>query len=113
MHELGIMYNIVERVLEVVKTNELTEVEAIVLTVGAQSGVVPQYLHSCYPAAIDGTILEDTILEVEEVPANGICKNCGETFDVVKNDGKCPKCDCDEFELISGTEFTLKEIRAR
>ena len=65
MHELGIMFNIVERVLEVVKANELTEVEAIVLTAGEQSGVVPQYLHSCYPAAVDGTMLEKTLLEVE------------------------------------------------
>ena len=113
MHELGIMYNIVERVLEVVKNNELTEVEAIVLTVGEQSGVVPQYLHSCYPAAIDGTMLESTLLEVEVIAADAICGNCGETFAVVENDGICPQCDCDEFELISGGEFTLKEIRAR
>jgi len=64
MHELGIMYNIVERVLEVVRNNGLSEVEAIVLTVGEKSGVVTQYLHSCYPAAIDGTMLENTALEI-------------------------------------------------
>jgi len=113
MHELGIMYNIVERVLEVVKANELTEVEAIVLTVGEQSGVVPQYLHSCFPAAVDGTILEKTQLEVEVVTANAVCLNCGETFAVSVNDGVCPLCDCNEFELTDGGEFTLKEIRAR
>jgi len=113
MHELGIVYNIVERVLEVVGSNDLTEVEAIVLTVGEQSGVVPQYLHSCFPAAVDGTILEETALEIEVISAEAVCKNCGVTFAVMPNDGKCPSCDCDEFDLVSGAEFTLKEIRAR
>ena len=67
MHELGIMYHIVERVLGVVNANGFTEVESIVLTVGDQSQVVPQYLHACYPAAVDGTILEKTSLKVEVV----------------------------------------------
>lgn len=65
MHELGIMYHIVEQVLKVVNTNQLTEVEAIVLQVGEMSSVVPRYLHACYPAAVDDTILENTKLEVE------------------------------------------------
>lgn len=65
MHELGIMYHIVEKVLKVVETNQLSEVEAIVLQVGELSSVIPRYLHACYPAAVDGTILEGTKLEVE------------------------------------------------
>ena len=71
MHELGIMYHIVERVLAVVKDNGFTEVQAIVLNVGEQSEVVPQYLHACYPAAVSGTILENTSLKVEVVSGNG------------------------------------------
>jgi len=67
MHELGIMYNIVERVMKVVEDQKLVEVEAIVLQVGDESGVVPSYLHACYPAAVDGTLLEKTLLEVDEV----------------------------------------------
>ena len=67
MHELGIMYNIVERVMKVVEAQKLVEVEAIVLQVGEESGVVPSYLHACYPAAVDGTPLEKTLLEVDVV----------------------------------------------
>lgn len=65
MHELGIMYHIVEQVLKVVDINQLSEVEAIVLQVGEMSSVVPRYLHACYPAAVDGTTLKNTKLEVE------------------------------------------------
>lgn len=67
MHELSIMYHIVEKVMRVVETNQLSEVEAIVLQVGESSSVVPRYLHACFPAAADGTVLENTKLEVEIV----------------------------------------------
>ena len=65
MHELGILYKVVERVLEAVNDHALTEVEAIVLAIGEGSGIVPSYLHACFPAAIDGTMLENTKLEIE------------------------------------------------
>ena len=70
MHELGILYNIVEQVLKVVDDNGLSEVEAIVLQVGEMSPVIPKYLHNCYPAAVEGTILEKTTLETEVLPAS-------------------------------------------
>ena len=113
MHELGIMYNIVERVLKVVDDNGLSEVEAIVLQVGDQSGVVPSYLHACYPAAVDGTMLADTLLEVEELAANAVCRSCGKTFAVSVNKGVCPGCKSGECEVVCGHELIIKEIRAR
>jgi len=113
MHELGIMYHIVERVLGVVKDNGFTEVQAIVLNVGEESGVVPQYLHACYPAAVSGTMLENTSLEVELITANAVCAVCGKVFAVTPNNGLCPKCKSADHEVISGKEFMIKEIRAR
>jgi hydrogenase nickel incorporation protein HypA/HybF len=59
------VYHIVEKVQKVMADNALTEVEAIVLQVGEKSAVVPKYLHECYPAAVDGTALANTVLEIE------------------------------------------------
>lgn len=112
MHELGILYHVVEQVLGVVEANGLSEVEAIVLQVGKLSSVVPRYLHACYPAAVDGTILEQTKLEIEALPANGRCHGCGKVYDVVDNRQGCPHCGVKDFELLSGREFFLKELRA-
>ena len=113
MHELGILYNIVEQILEVVAEQDLTEVEAIVLTVGENSGVIPSYLHACFPAAVDGTMLEKTLLEVIMITTNGICNDCSKVFAVNAEQGKCPKCGSTAHEVISGDEFMIKEIRAR
>jgi hydrogenase nickel incorporation protein HypA/HybF len=112
MHELGIMFHIVKQVLQVVEDNQLSEVEAIVLQVGELSSVVPRYLHACFPAAASGTILEDSKLEVEILPANGICCNCKKVYSLIEEGRVCPKCNSAEFEMLSGSEFYLKEIRA-
>ncbi len=113
MHELGIMYHIVEQVLNVVEKNQLDEVEAIVLQVGELSSVVPRYLQACFPAAVDGTILQHTKLEIELLTANGICRGCGKVYPLLEHESVCPVCRCEEVERISGGEFYLKEIRAR
>lgn len=65
------MYHIVEQVMRVVKTNQVSEVDTIVLQVGESSSVVPRYLHACFPAAVDGTLLEHTKLEVEMISGKG------------------------------------------
>lgn len=111
MHELGIMYNIVEQVVEVVRDNNLTSVEVLVLQVGENSAVIPRYLHACYPAAIDGTVLQDTKLEIEILSSNAICKNCGKVYGFPENRKACPYCQGTDFEVISGNEFYIKEIR--
>jgi hydrogenase nickel incorporation protein HypA/HybF len=112
MHELGIMYHIVEKVLRVVETNQLTEVETIVLQVGELSSVVPRYLHACFPAAADGTVLENAKLEIEILTANGICQSCRKVYSLLQHSRVCPECKGEEFEMISGGEFYIKEIRA-
>ncbi len=112
MHELGIVMHIAETVLELMKEEELTEVRKIVLQVGELSAVIPRYLMECYPAAVDGTALEKTELEIEILPGNGKCRACGEVYNLLKNKRICPKCGADHFEFLSGDEFNLKEILA-
>ncbi len=112
MHELGIVYNIVERVLKVVSDNRLEKVNKIVLEVGERSGVVPKYLHACYPAAVDGTILEKTTLEIEEITATSVCHDCGKVFVTLENGGLCTACGSGNAKDLTGGEFTLKSIEA-
>lgn len=112
MHELGIMYHIVKQVLRVADENHVTVIDAIVLQVGELSSVIPKYLHACYPAAVDGTLLEKSKLEIEILPANAICQNCSKVYPAIENQRRCPHCHESDFELISGQEFYLKEIRA-
>ena len=112
MHELGIMINVVNSIEKIAAENGVTRVETMVLQVGELSPVVPHYLEAVYPAAVDGTLLQDTKLEIEVIAANALCMHCGTEFNLMANKKMCPDCGNSEWKLVSGTEFLIKEIVA-
>lgn len=117
MHELGIVFNIVDKIERLSKEYNLTKVASITLQIGEFSSVVPHYIEECYPAAVDKSeLLHDTELKIEIIPANLKCRDCGQVFDFDNNHIKkeiiCPSCGCKKSELLSGREFLIKEIEA-
>lgn len=68
MHELGIMFQVVKTVERIAEHNNVSNIETLVLQIGEVSPVIPRYVEACYPAAKDGTILENTKLEIEIIP---------------------------------------------
>lgn len=112
MHELGILFEVVKNIEEVAKKNKLNKIHMVVLQIGELSSMIPQYIESCYPAAVYGTLLQDAKLKIEILPGNGICKNCNKVFNIIKNKGKCSYCGDINYELLCGKEFMIKEIVA-
>jgi hydrogenase nickel incorporation protein HypA/HybF len=110
MHELGVLIEIVKQVEQIADQNEVDKIETLVLQIGELSSMVPQYMKKLYPAAIEGTVLEYSTLEIEIIPANGLCKECRQVFNLIKEKGTCPHCQSKSFELLSGKEFMIKEI---
>ena len=111
MHELGIVMEIVKVVDNLAKQQGITTVDTIVLQIGELSPVVPKYIEECYPAAIDGTFMENTKLEIEIMPGNGMCNDCGTVFNILKSEGACSKCHSKNFDILSGRDFYIKEIK--
>lgn len=112
MHELGIVYEVIKVVDNFVKENNLSKVEKIVLEIGQLSQAIPRFIEECYPAAVDETPYEKTRLEIITLPANGECRVCNELYNIVENRKICPKCGGEDFKLISGEEFNIREVVA-
>jgi len=112
LHELGIVIKIVKTVEEFARKNNVTMIETLVLQVGELSSVVPRYIESCYPMAVEGTLLEKTSLKIEVIPGEVRCKKCGESYNLIASNQRCPQCQGETWELISGREFQIKEIVA-
>ncbi|MEG0392832.1 MAG: hydrogenase maturation nickel metallochaperone HypA [Anaerovoracaceae bacterium] len=112
MHELGIVFEIVKRVETISSQYELTpeDVAIVVLEVGEASSIVPKYLSECWPAAIDGTPFEEVTLQIEEIIATVKCKACGQIYEYLNNDKKCPHCQDEGCVMVTGQEFNIKEI---
>jgi len=112
MHELGVIINVVKTVENFAARNGVSKIDTLVLQIGELSSMIPRYIEACYPAAVDGTIMEDTKLQIEILPANGICKKCSKVFNILENKSICPNCNSQEVEILGGREFFIKEIVA-
>ncbi|EYE87651.1 hydrogenase nickel incorporation protein HypA [Fervidicella metallireducens AeB] len=89
MHELGVVFEVIKTVENFARKNGLTKIDTLVLQIGELSSMIPRYVEACYPAAVDGTLLQDTKLKIEIIPGNGICKKCNNVFNIVDNNSKC------------------------
>lgn len=114
MHELGVVFYIIEQVEDVVKANELTQVEAVTLQLGEVSTVIPDYLTDCWSwAAKKHDWLSGAALEIETIPAVTYCEDCGKTYGTVAHGRTCPYCGSEKTYLQQGQEFIVKDITAR
>ena len=112
MHELGIVFEIQKRVTAVAEENGLSlrDIAQVVVEVGEASTIVPRYLKECWPAATDGTEMQDAELVVEILVAQVRCKKCGTVYEYLKHNKKCPACGAWECVMVTGQEFNIKEI---
>ncbi|MBN2468685.1 MAG: hydrogenase maturation nickel metallochaperone HypA [Deltaproteobacteria bacterium] len=110
MHELGLMQNIVDTVLEYARKNSVRKVSKIVVEVGEMSGVVPEALEFCFDVCIKDTALVGAEFEIVRVSAVGKCRACGETFPLLENSFSCPTCNRAEWDLLSGRDLVIKGL---
>lgn len=109
---MGVVIDIVKTVENFSRKNQLTKIDTLVLQIGELSSMIPRYIEACYPVAVDGTLLQDTKLQIEILPGNAICKKCNKVFNLIENNNKCPKCEGKDWEILCGKEFMIKEIIA-
>ena len=112
MHELTLLYGVVQKVEEVVKENDLDHIDAIVIEVGEATAVVPEFLRDGYSVISDDyDFLRGSELIIERVTAIGRCRGCGTEFPIVVNRGLCPECGSFDKDIIEGTDFFIREVR--
>jgi hydrogenase nickel incorporation protein HypA/HybF len=108
MHEMSI----IEALLEQIRLHCPTamQVRAVRLRVGALRQVLPEALTFCYEAAVRGTFLEGSRLQIEQLPAEARCRHCSLTFAVEDYWFECPRCNFAGAELLRGDELQLLSL---
>ncbi|MBQ8563193.1 MAG: hydrogenase maturation nickel metallochaperone HypA [Firmicutes bacterium] len=113
MHELGIVFHIIERIEEVGAENHLKQVSSVILEVGEVSSIIDSYLLDCWKWAADRSdLLRGSQLLIEKIPAVTLCQTCQKTYGTVAHGRTCPHCGSSDTVLISGNEVNIKELTA-
>ncbi len=110
MHELGIVMEILDITGEIAREQGLKKISSVTVEIGELSGIIGDYLSECWMVAREG-IFKDAELKTERITAVARC-SCSAEFEMIKNNRVCPVCKKSDYEIISGREFTIKEIEA-
>lgn len=111
MHEMGVLIKLVEQLEQLASSNHISSISTVSIEVGQLSGILPFYLKKYYAMLIkDHSLLQNSTLDIREIPAEGLCQECGFLYNIVKNKGLCPHCGSRKRKIISGRDFVLKNI---
>ncbi|MRR14425.1 hydrogenase maturation nickel metallochaperone HypA [archaeon] len=115
MHELPVTQGILDVVIRHAHMNRVTKVHAISLAIGEMSDLQDEWIQRYFDYISKGTIAEGARLVIERVTVVFRCKGCSEDFQVDIRKMKeivCPGCGKNDFELVSGREYYIRNMEA-
>lgn len=114
MHEMALVRNVVDIVVDQAQKAHASEVKAVYLTIGSGRDVVIEYLDGLFQFLARGTVAEHAELVVQTTPMTVKCNQCGFVFpiNVFKPETwVCPSCKAEkDYKLNSGMEFMINRI---
>ncbi len=108
MHELSIALSIIEGVEEEIARRPDAHVSVVHLKLGPLSGVVKDALLFSYGLACEGTPLEGSRLDIEEIPVVLYCATCGQERPAISMQRlRCAVCDTPSADIRRGSELEV------
>lgn len=111
MHEIGVLEEAVKTVVKIAEENKIEHVAYITLEIGELSGYLPVFFEKYFPIVTeDRPVVKDAKLHMQIIPGEALCTQCHTLYNVMKQEGKCPKCKSREKKILGGQEFLIKDI---
>lgn len=111
MHELGIVFYLIDEVEEIAKKNNAKKVLSLTLEVGEVSSIIPSYFQECYEWAIKKTTyMKECSLNLVVIAGVSYCRSCKKTFSTTENGKKCPLCGSEDTYLVTGSEVNISKL---
>ena len=107
MHELAIAGHVVDIAARHADGRKVTKVY---LKVGHLRQVVPSALSFSFDLVAQGTPVEGAELALEEVPATGLCRDCGAESRQKNFPLHCAECGGLDLEITQGEELYVESL---
>jgi len=111
MHEVSIALDLLNIATQQCRKSGYSKIEAINLKIGRASGIMPDALIFSFDAIKKDSLADGALLNIEEVPVSGVCRECSSTFTVDEEYVlSCPVCKSSLFNIISGREMDIIDM---
>ena len=111
MHEISVLKRAVDLAEQTAIDNNIDRIAYITFEVGELSGYLPVFFEKYFEVVIeDRPIFEGAELKMIRPRGEGLCLDCHAMYNVMANEGRCPKCGSRNKKILGGQQFLLKEI---
>ena len=110
MHELSVATQIADLVTRVMEDNSAERVGEVAVEIGTLSCIDPDSLTFCFEAITKGTRLENARLKIEEIKPRAKCRACHAEYEVSWDDFRCKACGSSEFDILVGSDISVREV---
>lgn len=111
MHEVGMLYSMADTATEYAEQNNIDDVKALYVEVGELAGVLPQIFTEYFPYVREKyPRLHNTEIKLHMVAGEGLCNDCHCMYNVMKQEGHCPKCSSTSKTILGGTDVRLMQL---
>lgn len=110
MHERSLVKALLRQVEDVAAAHPGSHLRSIRVRIGELSGVEPELLVSAYSDLAADTTLRGVSLDLERVPLEAVCNQCGHRFQVKRFHFQCDRCGSLHLTLRGGEEMVLDSV---
>ncbi len=110
MHELAIAKEIIDIVRDYLPKDKSYKIKSVKVELGKFSNIEFEALKFGFECLANETELKGATLDIEVVPLSIRCKECNYSEIISDPIFICPKCNCENVEITSGTEKRVLEI---
>jgi hydrogenase nickel incorporation protein HypA/HybF len=110
MHEVSLMEQALALAEDYARQNGAAQIRSLTLTVGEQSGVVPEALRFAFEVVAADTLAQGAELIIRSAPVVCHCQPCDQSFQPQSWVYRCPHCGALSSEVISGKELELTSL---
>lgn len=110
MHEVSIIGNVLDQVLDICELNNIKKVNSVVLQVGEFSCANNTSLSFIFKILSKNTKCEDSKLVIDKIKSKAYCSNCNKEFPIDFMNKQCPICNKYSYKVTSGYELILYRI---
>lgn len=110
MHERPLVKALLRQVEDVAAAHPGSHVQSIRVRIGEFSGVKPELLVSAYRDLVTDTPLCGAALDLEQVPLEAVCDQCGHRFRIKRSNFQCDICGSLRLSLFGGEEMLLDSV---
>jgi hydrogenase nickel incorporation protein HypA/HybF len=107
---MGVTQEVLNAVIEASAKAGATRINAVRLTVGQLTALVPDSLMFAWECLTPGTPAEGAVLEISATPGRSMCLACGTEFDHDQFDRRCTACGGPQTEVIGGSELRVDNV---